>query len=95
MEDPTRERTTTAEELDLLKGKYKKSLQELMHILKVNKSLKDCLDTQTNSLEETLANRQKESEQRYQKEVEAYQRELQQYKDLLSGETMQKERIQQ
>jgi hypothetical protein len=56
-----------AEELDLLKGKYKKSLQELMHILKVNKSLKDCLDSQALSLEQALNQRQREVEQRYQK----------------------------
>lgn len=38
------------EENEQIRAKYKKSLQELMHILKVNKSLKDVLDQHSQQL---------------------------------------------
>lgn len=38
------------EENEQIRSKYKKSLQELMHILKVNKSLKECLDQHAQQL---------------------------------------------
>jgi predicted nuclease with TOPRIM domain len=48
------ERTALREENEQIKGKYKKSLQELMHILKVNKSLKECLDQNTKNIESSV-----------------------------------------
>jgi uncharacterized protein (UPF0216 family) len=75
------------EEHEALKTKYKKALQELMHILKVNKSLKDCLDSQAKSFEELLTQRQAETTQRHQAELEAYRNDLQQYKQILAEQT--------
>jgi replication fork clamp-binding protein CrfC len=88
LESHLREGARLSEENDLIKAKYKKSLQELMHILKVNKSLKECLDAQTKTLEDTLASQLAEVRRNHQQELETYRRELEQYKHMLAQESL-------
>lgn len=78
-----RERALLPEEQEALKGKYKKALQELTRLLKVNKSLKDSLDSNTQALQERLAQQQAEDQQKQLAEIEMYRGQIEHYKDLL------------
>lgn len=93
MDTLLRERTHLSEENEQIKAKYKKSLQELMHILKVNKSLKECLDSQTRTLENTLAQQLADLRRNHQQELDTYRKELEQYKSMLAEESMRSERL--
>lgn len=66
-----------------------------MHILKVNKSLKECLDTQTRTLEATRIQQIADLTRAHQQQLDSYQAQLQQYKEMLAEEAHRRQALEQ
>lgn len=82
------ERALLQQENEQIKAKYKKSLQELMHILKVNKSLKEFLDQNTKHSEDSIKEKINDLKNNHQQELQAYIKELSNYKQLFNEQTI-------
>lgn len=74
------------EENEQIRAKYKKSLQELMHILKVNKSLKECLDQHSQQLNSAVQVQVAEVRSAHEQELHAYAGQIEEYKRMYQQE---------
>lgn len=59
-----------------------------MHILKVNKSLKEFLDQNAKQAEDTIRQTVTDLKNNHQQELQAYMKELSQYKQLFNEQTI-------